>query len=67
MYMLLHAFITSHLDYGNSLLSDLSTRRISGLQLLQNSASMCPDEAYEGGAHYTYCNIDASDPHVLRD
>ncbi len=37
--MLIHAFMTSRLDYCNALLSGCSTRLINKLQMVQNAAA----------------------------
>ena len=37
--MLIHAFMTSRLDYGNALLGGCSARLINKLQLVQNAAA----------------------------
>ncbi len=52
---LMHAFITSTLNYCNALLSALSKNTMNKLQLIQNSAAQVSTRPE--GAHYTYFNI----------
>ena len=50
--MLMHAFITSHIDYCNALLSGLPKKNISGQGWLQNSAARVLTKT-RGRAHIT--------------